>query len=132
MLQRRFRLRDSAAFERARAQGRQWRHPWLTMTVVANGLAHNRYGFIGTRRLGSAVVRNRTRRVLREIVRRAAPELRPGYDLVFVIRNAAVNQPYNEVMQVVDSLFRRAGLWQGGRTEGSENETRGDGADPVV
>jgi ribonuclease P protein component len=46
-----------------------------------------RVGFTVTRKLGTAVERNRIRRRLKEAVRISAqPRLRPGYDYVFVGR----------------------------------------------
>jgi ribonuclease P protein component len=109
-MQRQFCLRRSADFEHVRAQGRVWRHPFVMLSMVRNDLAHNRYGFITSRRLGSAVVRNRVRRVLREVVRLASPKLRQGFDVVFIARNEILDQPYSEVKEVLDQLFRRADL----------------------
>jgi ribonuclease P protein component len=111
-MQRQFRLRRSADFERLRAEGRTWRHPLLTLSAAPNQLTHNRYGFIASRRLGVAVVRNRTRRVLREIVRTANPVLKPGFDIVLIARDEIVGQPYSKVREALEGLFKRAGLWQ--------------------
>ena len=112
-MQRQFRLRRSAEFERLRAEGRTWRHPLLTLAVAPNQLDHNRYGFIASRHLGGAVVRNRTRRVLREIVRLRNPALKPGFDVVIIARDEIVRQPYSKVREALEGLFKRAGLWQG-------------------
>ena len=111
-MQRQFRLRHSADFERVRTEGRAWRHPLVTMAVAPNALLHNRYGFIASRHLGGAVVRNRVRRLLREGVRQSAPRLKTGYDLTFIARNDIVGQPYSKVCSVLEELFKRANLWQ--------------------
>ena len=109
-MQRQFHLRRSADFERVRTQGRVWRHPFLTLGVIPNGLSYNRFGFITGRRLGNAVTRNRVRRVLREIARLSMSKLKAGYDLTFVARNEIIDQPYNDIQQVLDELFARARL----------------------
>ncbi len=111
-MQREVRLRHRADFDRVRSQGRAWYHPLVTISVAPNLLPHNRYGFITSRRLGNAVVRNRVRRVLREVVRHAAPRLKVGFDITFVARNEIVTQPYNRVNDTLEELFRRANLWQ--------------------
>lgn len=113
-MQRQFRLRHSADFDRVRSEGRLWQHPYVAMAVAPNTLGHNRYGFVTSRRLGGAVVRNRARRVLREVVRLSTPGLKPGFDMTFVARNAIVGQPYSKVRAALEDLFRRAGLWQEG------------------
>ena len=110
-MQRQFRLKRSADFARVRAEGRNWRGPFLAMSVAPNTLAYNRYGFIASRRLGGAVVRNRVRRLLREAIRLLAPHLRQGYDITIVARNEMVGQPYSDVISALESLVKRAGLW---------------------
>lgn len=112
-MQRQFRLRRSADFERVRSQGRSWYHSFLAISVAPNMLSHNRYGFVASRRLGSAVVRNRVRRILREVVRLSEPRLKTGFDITFVARNEIVTQPYSMIKDALDELFRRANLWQG-------------------
>ena len=111
-MQRQFRLRRSADFELLRTEGRTWRHPFLIMSVAPNALVHNRYGFITSRHLGGAVVRNRVRRLLREAVRQSMPRLRSGYDVTFVARNGIVSKPYSMVTGALEELLKRADLWQ--------------------
>jgi ribonuclease P protein component len=111
-MQRQFRLRQGADFDRVRSEGRLWQHSFVAMAVAPNVLGHNRYGFVASRRLGGAVVRNRVRRVLREIVRLSTPSLKSGFDMTFIARNAIVGQPYSKIKAALEDLFRRAGLWQ--------------------
>jgi ribonuclease P protein component len=109
-MQRPLRLRHSADFARSRRIGRVWRQPLLHLSVVSNGLAHNRYGFITGKVIGGAVVRNRVRRQLREVLRGMHPQLRPGYDLVWITRNGIAAEPYSHIKAIVLELIRRAGL----------------------
>jgi ribonuclease P protein component len=109
-MQRRFRLTRSADFDRVRKDGRVWRHPFVMLSAATNDLGHNRYAFVTSRHLGGAVVRNRIRRMLREVTRLTAPRLRQGYDIVFIARNDMVDQPYNKIREALDQLFRRADL----------------------
>jgi ribonuclease P protein component len=111
-MQRQFRLRRSADFVRLRTEGRAWHHPYVILSVAPNALEHNRYGFIVSRHLGGAVVRNRIRRLLRESVRLSAPRLKTGFDVVFIARNDIAGQPYIHVKSALEDLFRRANLWQ--------------------
>src|SRR5919202_3894793 len=83
------RLRARADFERARRRGRSWGSPLLGLTAVRNDLELTRCGFVVSRRVGKAVVRNRVRRRLREIIRRRLPQIEAGWDVVFSARPAA-------------------------------------------
>jgi ribonuclease P protein component len=109
-MQRPFRLRASADFARLRESGRTWRHPLLSLSVIPNGLPHNRYGYIISKHVGNAVIRNRTRRRLRELMRAAHPHLQAGFDLVWIARNQIADQPYNLISDAVSDLLRRARL----------------------
>ncbi len=109
-MQRRFRLTRGEDFARARKQGKTYQHRLFSLTVAANGLPANRYGFITSKRLGNAVTRNRARRVLREAVRQLHPQLKPGFDVVIVARRDIVGQHFLSVSCAVSELVQQAGL----------------------
>jgi ribonuclease P protein component len=116
-MQRRFRLRASQDFARLRQEGRTYPSRYLLISVAPNGLTHNRYGLITSKKLGNAVTRNRVRRLLREAIRLLHPHLAVGYDLVLVARQSLVGQPFGVVQRIVQELCRQAGLVV---TEGDE------------
>ncbi len=80
------------------------------LNVVINGLDHNRYGFITSKRLGNAVTRNRVRRQLRAAMRSLHSQLQPGYDIVIVARPAIVEQPYSTIQRIIQELAHQSGL----------------------
>ena len=49
---------------------------------------------------------------LHEIVRLSAGSLKTGYDVSFIARNEILDQPYGKVKLTLESLFKRANLWQ--------------------
>lgn len=57
-----------------------------------------RIGFTVSRKVGTAVERNRVRRRLREIVKHS-DGLRPGYDYVVVGRRTALNRPFDHMIE---------------------------------
>jgi ribonuclease P protein component len=105
-----FRLRQAADFERLRREGHTYRQPFIILSLAANTLGHNRYGFITGRRIGNAVVRNRVRRRLREVVRQQHPQLAPGFDIVIIARPLIVDQTYTAIQLALSQTFDRAGL----------------------
>lgn len=110
MLQQQYRLRRSADLKRVRQHGESRRHPLAILIVHPNGLHVSRFAFVASRRVGNAVKRNRGRRLLREVVRLHLSEILPGYDCVFIVRQATPEASYADVETAVLKLFSRLKL----------------------
>ena len=123
-MDRQSRLRRNEDFQRARREGRSWATPWVVLAAVPNGLAHSRYGFAVGKRLGKAVVRNRVKRRLREIVRAHQPEIQPGWDLVFIARDPVREVAFDQLQRAIHQLLSRAHLWRATPGESSRETSR--------
>lgn len=89
----------------------------------ANGLPHNRYGFVTSRAVGKAVVRNRVRRRLREAVRPLS--LKDGWDIVVIARRSAAEATYRELRESLASLLTRAGVLATIEADEAREEVKG-------
>ncbi len=88
----------------------------LVMKALPNGLDLSRYGFsVSRRRVGKAVVRNRVKRRLREILRRTP--LQPGWDIIFIVRTGAARASYIDLEKASKGLLSRARLLAGDHEE---------------
>ena len=76
------RLQFAAVFD---AKAKESRGP-LALYSLPNDLGHARLGISISRRVGTAVRRNRIKRLLREAFRLHQNEISRGYDLVIVVR----------------------------------------------
>jgi ribonuclease P protein component len=79
--------------------------------ALPNGLDLTRYGFAVGRRVGKAVVRNRIKRRLREILRKA--KLSPGWDIIVIARSPAALADYKKLEKSVAALLTKAGIASG-------------------
>jgi ribonuclease P protein component len=67
-----------------------------------------RVGFTVTKKVGSAVERNRVRRRLKAVVSRSAGgRMRPGHDYVLVGRRAALELPFDRMVEEFNGALRR-------------------------
>jgi ribonuclease P protein component len=73
-----------------------------------NDLPKARYGFIVSKRVGKAVVRNRVKRRLREIIRQL--DLKLGTDTIFNARSQAAQADFGALKADVLKLLAQAGL----------------------
>lgn len=108
------RLKSATDFERVRRDGRSYAHP-LIVLVACRGegpeTSPTRLGFTAGRSIGSAVRRNRAKRLLREAMRGLAPRVAPGWDLILIARAPIVGCKMPEVREAVAQLLRRARLF---------------------
>lgn len=115
-MERRLRLRAEADYARIRAQGSSQGNRVLTLLTLPNGLEHNRYGVIVSKRVGKAVTRNLVKRRLREALRELdrVGSIAPGFDLALIVRPVAAGATFAELRDAVIGLLRRASLWRPG------------------
>lgn len=67
-----------------------------------------RVGFTVSKKVGNAVVRNRVRRRLREVVRLAAADrIQAGRDYVLIGRRAALDLPFEQLTAELAGALRR-------------------------
>jgi ribonuclease P protein component len=105
------RLTHASEFERVKRDGVVQRGKLLALSAaVVEKSGSCRVGCITTRRLGSAVVRNRVRRRLREIVRRRQHDLRQDLWIVLIAKRAAANASYRALKDEWLRLARRASI----------------------
>lgn len=89
-------------------KGSTWTSSLLVMKALPNGISLSRYGFSVSRRVGKAVVRNRVKRLLREILR--LTPLEPGWDIIFIARPGAASADYASLKKIVIDLLSQAQL----------------------
>ena len=114
-------LTRKAQFEAVYHSGKHRTGKELVLRVLPSGLAITRYGITVSRRVGKAVVRNKIKRRLREILRQT--ELRPGFDIVNIARSAAAAAGFKEIKNTIQELLASTGLLMG------EHEETGSGND---
>ncbi len=107
-MQRSLRLTGNKQFTRIRGQGKSAANRFLVIRFLPNGLDHSRFGFMVSRRIGNAVVRNKVKRRLREAVR--LTPVKAGWDAVFIARRGTERAGYHELKQAAGNLLRRVHL----------------------
>ncbi|MCK5577434.1 MAG: ribonuclease P protein component [Dehalococcoidales bacterium] len=90
------------------SRGRSYPGNMVVLRVLPNGLELSRYGFVVSRRVGKAVVRNKVKRLFREILRQAP--LKPGRDIVIIARPRAAGAGFADLEKLILSLLSRAQL----------------------
>ena len=94
------RLIRPVEFARVKSEGKTYRGRFLMLGVFEQEKEKEfRAGFVTSKRLGGAVVRNLVRRRLRDIVRTQQTLLRTGHWLVVIARPAAARATYRDLKE---------------------------------
>jgi ribonuclease P protein component len=109
-VQRKFRLTHSEDFKRVRRTGKSFAHPLVVLVVQPSQNPQVRVGVTTGKTTGSAVHRNRARRLLREAIRPFLPSLAPNWDLVLIARPALAAASLEQARAALKSVLRRAEL----------------------
>ena len=80
------RLRRKADFDRVFKKGKSIVDPFFVVLYVKNSLPFSRIGISIKRKFGKAHVRNRLRRLVKEVYRTNKSVLPAGYDILFIAR----------------------------------------------
>jgi ribonuclease P protein component len=104
------RIRQNRDFQRAKLDGRRVAVGCLALNWMEGSTAGARLGVITSRKIGSAVVRTRARRLLREAFRLHQHRIVHTADLVLIARNSIVGKSLADVERDYLTALRQAGL----------------------
>lgn len=102
------RLRRNKSFQAVYRSGKSYANRQMVLYVLPQRGQERRVGFAAGKRLGSAVVRNRVKRLLREAYRLEQHRLVGGMDLILVGRQSLVNESLPTVAAALLHLCERA------------------------
>ena len=101
-------------FRRIYARGKSYVSPLVVVYALKNRTKNVRVGITTSKKVGNAVQRNRSRRVIREAFRALAPRVRPGFDLVLVARGKTPYVKSTDVRRQLERQLQAGGLLRGG------------------
>ena len=110
-MQKKLRLRNRADFGRVYRYGKSFANRQLVVYWSNRPEVERfRLGISVSKKMGNAVVRNRMRRLIKEIVRLNMDKLQSKVDIIFIVRKGAVDMSYGDLEKSVLHALRKAGL----------------------
>lgn len=94
-------LKENRDFSRLYKRGKSFVSPVLVTYVLKNKSHNLRFGITTGKKVGKAVKRTRSRRVIRAAYYTLYPNLKQGYDIVFVARGKT---PYVKSQIICDAM----------------------------
>ncbi|PZM63910.1 ribonuclease P protein component [Paenibacillus dendritiformis] len=112
-MQKKYRLRDRSDFSRVYRYGRSFANHQLVLYVFHRPQVERfRVGVSASKKIGNAVMRNRMRRMIKEIVRREADRVIDHVDLIFIVRKGATVMNYDQLTKSVQHVMRKGSVFK--------------------
>ena len=94
-----YRIVRGADFRSIYSAGRKIHSTKFILFCRENSLIHHRLGLTVTRKVGGAVIRNRIKRLFREVFRKSCGEIPHHFDLVLNAKSACRGASYQDLHQ---------------------------------
>jgi ribonuclease P protein component len=107
-VQKEFRLTRSEDFKRVRRSGKSYAHPLVVLIVQKTELNRIRIGIAAGRTVGTAVHRNRAKRLLREAMRTFIPNIASSLDLILIARSGLTTATLADTHHALLNILQRA------------------------
>ncbi|EKE20266.1 MAG: Ribonuclease P protein component [uncultured bacterium] len=105
------RLKRREDFARTFSKGAYAGYDGLSIKYASNSLDQSRIGFpVGKNYSKKAVVRNRVRRILREVCGEHLTNLKPGFDIIVMIKPQYKNLEFQLAVAELKKVFQKANL----------------------
>jgi len=117
-------IRTREDFQRIYETGRRLSSRLMTMFIRENDRSSARLGIAATKKIGSAVIRNRAKRLVRELFRHHKPT--GGFDVVIVPRREMLDASYDTLEAEFRGLLDRRREGRRPRSVGSSTRRPAD------
>lgn len=103
-------IKENRDFRRIYKNGKCFVSPVLVTYILKNKNNNLQVGITTGKKVGSAVRRNRARRVIRAAYANLCSEIKSGYSIVFVARSKTPFVKSGEVEKNMRSHFKKSGI----------------------
>lgn len=103
-------LKENRDFKRLYSKGKSYVSPGLVVYVYKNKSKNKRFGITTSKKTGTAVLRSRSRRVIREAYYALYDNIKDGYDFVFVARAKTPKLKSYDILRFMKEQLKKAGV----------------------
>ncbi|HCX03341.1 MAG TPA: ribonuclease P protein component [Clostridiales bacterium] len=106
-------IKKNKDFKKVYKYGKSYADKNLVIFILKNRKNQKRFGITTAKKINKAVVRNKIRRRLKEIVRKNIDNMIDGYDIVVMCRVKGMESSYNDLEKSFIKLTKKTKLYLG-------------------
>ncbi|MGM0508399.1 MAG: ribonuclease P protein component [Fusobacteriota bacterium] len=100
-------IKKNREFQKIYNYGKKYFGKYLLIIILPNNLNYNRLGVVASKKTGNAVVRNKIKRIFREIFRLNINKISGNYDIVIISKYHTGNKIKSLDYKKIESDFLR-------------------------
>jgi ribonuclease P protein component len=109
MLLNKNRLKQKKDFIEIFKKGKGFEEDLLFLKIKLNNSKKNRFAFVVSKKVSNkAVIRNKIKRILREIIRKKILKIKPGIDGILIVKPGIEKKDFLEIEKMVENLLKKA------------------------
>ena len=114
MLTRVNRLTGTGNFNKVKEEGSLFQSESFAIAILSRkDKEPSRFGFVISNKISKrANIRNKIKRILREAVKTSLPELKSGFDVIFLVKKVVLLKQTKDIMNEVSVVFKKADLFK--------------------
>ena len=102
-------INRNSDFRRLYYKGKSYTNPALVVYLNKNGAGICHIGITVSKKIGSAVERNRCKRIIRAAYREVEPKLCGNWDFIFVARSRTKYLKSTDIVKIMTETLQKAG-----------------------
>lgn len=103
-------IKENWQFQRAYKRGKSFVSPVVVTYIVKNNTNNLQIGITTSKKIGKAVQRNRCRRIIRAAFYELLPDIKNGYDIVFVARAKTPFVKSTDIFNAIKNHLQQANV----------------------
>ena len=112
LLNRTYSLKRHKEFRFTYRTGRQVGGGSFVLVTARNRKGKVQVGFSVSKKIGNSVMRNRAKRRLKACFSPLLPQVKTGYNLIFIARSESLTAPFLSMQKSMVSALKRAGVFE--------------------
>lgn len=108
MLSKKLRMKSNNQFNYIFKKGKTLKNNKLLIFYSQNKTNTPKFGIVVSKKIGNSVIRNKTKRLIREVIRKNILKFKSSYNYIFVARQGVENLNFNQINEIILKIINNS------------------------